>query len=520
MTRVRRFANASIVAAIGPVMLAANNPGEWRPLDLILLLGLTSLVAGAVVLLREWLFRSMAPQPAAMVEVALVAALTLPFLMIRSLAPVLGPDNVPRIRTVLVATLLLVGGSIVWGVRSRANQFRLLSIVITASWAISAIGAVRILAQVLTRQSALRISTTAQTVLQWDADSAARSLGSGERPDVIILLLDAYAGDSLLQSEYGFDHSPMRARLERLGFLPGAGLRSNYAHTFASLSSMLNFTQVAATGGEAIGQSQDAGFLYRLIRENRTARLFAAMGYDVHWAPAPLFATLSILPPSAQRHLAGPPVQSLWLYAPLIHSWLSSVFTPEVALHAVGVHDFDIAAHRDPYLQLIDTLERDGRPSFAFIHLMSTHRPMMYRQDCTVDPGIEAVLTPAASYLAAVSCLDHELLRVLEKAIQASGGNIVIAAVGDHAPAALNGAEGDGPAETVPLSVAKGRTDAAAFLFLPDRFRSRFVAPGSAVNLLPAILNAGFGAQLPYQPDSLYYSRGLPHRLYHFLPLQ
>lgn len=508
-----------LAGVLSPLLLAAGNPGEWRPQDLLTLVGLVSGTGAGLTLLRRLLWPRLDPWRGLGIDLVLIALLTLPLLVARSIAPLLPAGMHLRQRLVLPGSLALASLALV-GLARTVNPRRLVGAGLAALLAMDLLLLGRVGLQGVELERALRSSPTARRLLGWNADSAAAGQPAGPRPDVFVLILDAYAGDSLLAAEYRMDHRAHRAALDSLGFLPATGILSNYAHTFASVASFLNFAHLAPVGTEPLARSQHPGVFYALIHRNRTVRLFQAMGYDVHWFPAPLFATRSLPPAGATVHRA--PVgfwKGLWLYAPLVQSWLETVFTPSVVARAFGASGLVPTGTTAPALAELPRFADDRKPSLVVLHLMATHHPYHYAEDCSVDPGIERTLADSLSYPLAVRCLDRQLRETFRGILAASRGEAIIVAVGDHAPSSLGAREGDRPAEHVPPAVAAGRFDATVAIYLPPSLRAGFAMPRSEVNLIPALLRSAFGMRLADEPDTRFYSRLSPFPIYRFVPL-
>ncbi len=311
----------------------------------------------------------------------------------------------------------------------------------------------------------------------WDADSALRTLDVTRRPDVFLVILDAYAGDSLLTADYGLNRVPFRQALDSLGFSPVPRYTSNYAHTFVSVSSLLNFAHVAGVDAEPTGRTRNSDLLHRLISDNRTVRLFRAAGYDIHWVPGPLFAPRTLPPAGAVIHRGSSgPFQRWWMYSSLVTTWLERVWVPGVLWAAPG-HTLNLAPAVGRGLAVLPALASDGRPSFALIHVMATHFPYMYGPDCGVDPVAASKLPRRDAYATAVTCLDAQLLPVLREVVATRGDSVVMLLVGDHAPSPLTFDETGVNAPNIPRAVLESHFDATAFFYLPPALRRRLRRP-------------------------------------------
>jgi hypothetical protein len=279
---------------------------------------------------------------------------------------------------------------------------------------------------------------------------------------------------------------------------------------------MLNFAQVASIATEPIGGTQDPGFLYSLIADARTSRLLRAAGYEIHWTPGARVSPVAIPRDGIIAHpFAADPLRAAWVRSDLFAQWVRSTTPGVLWYHSTGAVPSLFTEARDQALAPLPP--SSGRPRFVYRHLMATHDPLAASAAC------EAGVAPGAGtdardrdYAAAVRCLDAALLRFFRATIAATHGDVVIIAVGDHSPYLGADEERATDVAAVPRAIARARFDAGAFVYLPPSIRAGFQAPGSSVNLMPAVLQALWGVALPRSPDDHYYSMAPPHPIYRF----
>lgn len=135
---------ATIIAAIGPVLLAESSLGESASSDLGWLLATLMLMVAVAALLFRSFARGMDRTRFIAVVITLVAALTLPILIGGELAALSSSLGAPRLRFVL-ATNVVVSSALIFRVlRSRAAPERFVSIVTIATGLMVALGLTRI----------------------------------------------------------------------------------------------------------------------------------------------------------------------------------------------------------------------------------------------------------------------------------------------------------------------------------------------------------------------------------------
>jgi hypothetical protein len=77
-----------------------------------------------------------------------------------------------------------------------------------------------------------------------DATLSEQPSSTSDRPDIYYIIVDAYAGESVLKEVYGFDNQPFVNSLKNRGFFVADDSRSNYHLTELSLASSLNMTHL------------------------------------------------------------------------------------------------------------------------------------------------------------------------------------------------------------------------------------------------------------------------------------
>jgi hypothetical protein len=506
-----------LFSAVGPLLLASENLGEYWPGDIVILLFLTSFVALSVTVLRRSLLGYVGEVRGSALDLTVLGAMAWPFMIAYDLAPILPASRMLRIRSIVLLTVFVSAVFIFWILAKQGPSRRFLQAVTAAATFLSISSIARITIGEYQLRKFLVTSATARQLLRWDADSAVRSLNLKNRPDVFVLILDAYAGDSLLRSDYGVDHRELRDSLAAMGFERSQSYRSNYSRTFASVSSFLNFSQIAQVEAEPIGATQHAGFLTYLITNNRTTRIFQALGYDVHWMPAPFFGGRRLSPAGVTVHRPWRSAYfSSWNDSYLVSTWLKRTWTPGVVAASLG-YGTNFADASDSILALMPRLVSRQRPVFAFGHLFATHEPYVYTDSCQVNPTAVAREANVRAYAASVRCLDVRLIAAFRQIIRATKGEAVIVAIGDHAPPRSANPDQDLHPDNATLA---SRFDAGAYFYLPPSLRPKFQVPEGAVRVIPAVLRAAFGAEIPVSPNDLYFSSSRPDPIYHFVRVQ
>src|SRR4029079_4030218 len=100
------------------------------------------------------------------------------------------------------------------------------------------------------------------------------------RPDIYILILDAYGRADVLRDYYHFENT-LVPELEKLGFTVPPKAASNYAQTALSLASSLNLEYLPALCDRQLSVGEPRARLADLISRNRVFETFTTAGYRI-----------------------------------------------------------------------------------------------------------------------------------------------------------------------------------------------------------------------------------------------
>jgi len=100
-------------------------------------------------------------------------------------------------------------------------------------------------------------------------------------PNVYYIFLDAYAGESVLNSVHNFDNSDFLKELELKDFQILDDANTNYAVTTHVMSSVLNMQYINEIGTKLGKDSKNVHPLYDLIENNKVMKDFKSMGYEI-----------------------------------------------------------------------------------------------------------------------------------------------------------------------------------------------------------------------------------------------
>ncbi|HJQ96028.1 MAG TPA: sulfatase-like hydrolase/transferase [Acidimicrobiia bacterium] len=423
MTRLRSFLMLTAASLFSPMYLLASQPTlVSRPASLIGIGFGTVLMAGLVIVLIRQRF------VAGATYVAILASLGLQF-------GGLAADSLFGSSFLLTLVALLVVMRLVWLLRGKepiqflffaACLFFVASPLLTAAVSISRQGADEVVA---------------------DSERGDfRQLRFQLRPDVVLVVLDSYAGRIALEQQFGFKNDQIERFLEGRRFhLPGSSW-SSYPVTHLALPSLLEMGYVLdeelslTPQGETTLQAMLGG-------ENAVVETFKEQNYRITMVEA-----------GYGRSRCGSTID-VCVLAPLyddaIHGLTQLSILRPILEHRV-VHPSTRAslASMTWLSSSIGALTHNESPDFVFAHLLIPHFPHFLDSSCEIQA--EPMNAPAlvrqplesearflerkAAYIEQVECVNS----FVEDFVELAGPETIIVFVGDH------GTESLGHAQTIP----------------------------------------------------------------------
>jgi len=98
-------------------------------------------------------------------------------------------------------------------------------------------------------------------------------------PDIYLIVLDGYAGETILNSVYDYDNSEFLKSLEKYDFHIIENAKSNYPITTHTFSSMLNLKYINYVGDELGKDSKNIHPLTNMIVNNKVVQDLKSLGY-------------------------------------------------------------------------------------------------------------------------------------------------------------------------------------------------------------------------------------------------
>jgi hypothetical protein len=321
--------------------------------------------------------------------------------------------------------------------------------------------------------------------------------GASERPDVYLLVFDAYARQDTLETFYQHDNRAFIDALRARGFYVADQARSNYIHTRLSLASMLNMRYLDQDI-RRLGPDPSKTAVEPLLRQFEVARRMRDLGYTY-------------------RHVGGywhetrenPMADENVTYMPAFAEEFVFVFLRTTAFHPmVGV----VPAYRNAFnaglvhlKQLKSIPKPAGRrgPVFTFAHVMCPHPPFVFNRNGLLGSTDSSLVrwTHAKAYSDQVTFLNGQILAVLDEIDRVSGRDAIVLLHGDHGGRTL-GHRLHGGADQI-----REQTSVLAAYRFPPQAAARLYPDLTLVNNFRILFGSVFGAtDLPLLEDRSYYS--------------
>jgi hypothetical protein len=320
-----------------------------------------------------------------------------------------------------------------------------------------------------------------------------------KRPSVYLVLLDEYAGDTVLKHYFRYDNAAFKSFLGKEGFHIVKHPASNYQVTMFSISSMLNMCYLQPEGRISMYNHLAYNYALRGIRDNEVADRFEKMGYRIS----------NLSPFSMRQEVAGynpglVPEKKDLLNSPTIWYRIAQylpTFWKNIGAGdtwAIRKDDKLVAGNRSMMEgALALSLKPGNKPVFSYIHLTMPHQPYAF------DSTGKRISPPAGKPMQAMT--DQHYLQYLvytNKVISAfiselkknTKNDAVILLMSDHGY--RDAAIGDH---------ARGHFDNLNAVYLPGRQYQGWYDGMTNVNQFRVLFNTLFQQRLPMLKDSVVY---------------
>jgi hypothetical protein len=324
------------------------------------------------------------------------------------------------------------------------------------------------------------------------------------RPDIYVIILDAYGRQDVLQSIYGYDNSEFISGLEKRGFYVPAQNHSNYIQTAYAMASLWNFDYVQPW----VASSNYDQYITQPIQNNRAFQLLHTIGYTtVSFEGALSYTQIR----NADVYLTNSLPLNKFEAVSLKDSPLepiSDVFNLRLPIPGYQSHRQRVLYRFDELKKVPDSIPG---PKIVYAHFLVPHPPFVFNGygnavpqsqpyhlwDDSEDAGGEE--NYQQGYREQVIFANGKILEAIDAILAKSKTPPIILLMGDHGPASMFNFDIDAP------GCVWERTSNLYALLLPGHQNDGTLYPTiSPVNTFRVIFNTYFGTELPLLEDRTY----------------
>jgi len=485
-----------LLASYFPVALLATNIAEVKQATVCRLVVVMLVAAGVLFVMLNLVIRN--PRKTGLLTswlVFLVATYGLIYSFTKS-TPIL--HGFLGHHRVMLAVLAILTGLVAWGVLKKAQHLPEITLVAN-------LFAFYLLCFPIYQIASFSIQAKDEK-MPGQTRLEANSVHTGEAlPDIYYIILDSYERQDYLVSDFQYDNSDFLNYLEEAGFYVPDCSRSNYAHTFLSLSSTLNMTYIQnlLTKDTLTEEALKNLLVHSRLRSDLESAGYQTVSFDnVHWdfSDADHFYEFAI-DPFFNSYLF--PIESTFIGNSILK--LAQDVNPRFA---DKIHSLEASAVKDHYLQqqyILDSLDASttlDSPKFVFAHIEKPHGPYVFESNGTFiledafyrDKYFAAINQDydRLGYIKQIEYLNRRMERFVELVLKELKSEAIIIIQGDH-----------GILETDALN---GRMAILNAIYLPGQDYSQLYPSITPVNTFRIILGQFFNEDLELLDDHSYYS--------------
>ena len=267
-------------------------------------------------------------------------------------------------------------------------------------------------------------------------DSRFPVCGECSKPDVYLIVLDGYAGNRQLISDFSYHNKHFFDGLGELGFYLIPESKSNYQGTVFSISSLLNFEYLNLKDFSVT--DKNLNYCYRKISQNKAVKFFQQHGYEFY--NNSIFDIGNAASRSQKTFLiSGVDLissQTLWsrvkkdLYYNFLMNYLGN---------SSQYKDF---VYNDLENNLLlynktkaDANIRSNKPKFIYTHLMMPHFPYYFNETGQLNQLADLrydQLKRKDLYLGYLKYCNRQVLSLVHHIKKATQGKAIIMLLSDH----------------------------------------------------------------------------------------
>jgi len=338
------------------------------------------------------------------------------------------------------------------------------------------------------------------------AENLSFSKKTDKLPDIYYIILDGYARGDVLKQIYDYDNSSFLGYLSNKGFYIGHESRSNYAQSYLSMTSSLNFDYIPNLNNNLESESEDRNFLKTAIANNSLFKVLKKNGYLIvavpgTWEEDSLNEDIRIKPS--------------FIYLNDFTTKLIGITPISPILPIKKIQLMLMRKNLIDSIRLIPEIAEIDQPTFVYAHILSPHPPFLFGKNGEpVIPSGMIVGTDGSHYFKyypgpqkyrkqyrdQVNFLNTLVREMIDEILEKSINPPVIILQSDHGPGSLTDWEDHKQTDM------KERLSILNAYHVPENWKTDLYPSITPVNTFRVINNNLFGSQLEILPDNSYFS--------------
>jgi len=333
-------------------------------------------------------------------------------------------------------------------------------------------------------------------------------------PNILFIILDAYARVDVLEEIYGYDNSEFLNFLTKKGFYTANRSTANYNQTSLTVASILNMTYLNDLVGKRLPtESNDKRPLWKMIRyDNRVFHFLKQRGYKI--------ASFASGREDTEIRNADLYLKSGWTLSGFQNALINTTPIPTVLRLLKTTNQFDMHRERVEYIldQLVP-LSKEKSPIFVFAHIEVPHTPFVFGPngekrypekeyndndgDWLIREGRLTREQYIKGYVDQLVYINKRMTTVINGILSQAENPPIIILFSDHGPRSMLFWED--PEKTYMRECMSNLNS----FFFPDGNYSQLYDEITPVNTFRVIFNQFFNTDLKRLPDKTYYSTAM-----------
>jgi hypothetical protein len=312
------------------------------------------------------------------------------------------------------------------------------------------------------------------------------------KPDVYLIVLDGYAGQSQLSDDFSYNNKVFFDSLQQMKFHIIPQSRSNYSSTVFSISSLLNMDYLELK--EFSITDQNLNYCYKQISQNRVVALFEKLGYQI--INNSIFDIGNNVSLTKKTFLVSGTdlISSQTLWARIKRD----LYNNFIIQHMQGSQQYRNFVFRDLennnllYDKTINYAALANNPKFVYTHLMMPHFPYYYTEDGKLNKLLDLrydKIKRKDLYIGYLKFCNKKVLSLITSIKQASKKEAVIMVLSDHGYRYV--------------SNKKNYFSNLAAIYLPNKNYKLYYDTLTNVNQFRVLFNTCFNQSFPILNDKI-----------------